>query len=62
MSNFLRDDQQDTVYRVKIGNNVLCERHSLISAELFIENLTEDQKAQAIIVPETVDGKTLLQG
>lgn len=63
MSQVLTDSTNNVRYKV-IGEDgsVLAIEQSKILADMFVNNLTEDQKSKCIIVPITEDNKEILLG
>lgn len=63
MTQVLTDSTNGVRYKV-IGEDgsVLAIEQSKILADMFVNNLTEDQKSKCIIVPITEDNKEILLG
>jgi len=59
----LTDSTNDLRYKV-IGENgrVLTVESSKLMADVFVSNLTEDQKSKCIIVPVMEDNREVLLG
>lgn len=51
-----------TKYQVKVGSRIVGTAYSRTAADLIIEQLTESEKSQAVIVPVAADGNQLLLG
>jgi len=63
MTQMLTDSSNTVRYKViSEKGEVLSIRSSYMLAEMFLERLTEDQKATCRIVPITEDNKDILLG
>ena len=63
MENILIDNQNDVLYVVMVeGREVSTRYQSQQMAEMQIQNLSEEMKAKAVVVPVTENGAQVLLG
>ena len=55
-------DSTPTTYQVKIAGRIVGEAHSRTAADIIISQLSESDKAKAVIVPVASNGNQVLLG
>jgi len=55
-------DSTPTKFQVKIGNRIVGEAFSRAQADIIVNQLSENEKIQAVIVPVASNGNQVLLG